>query len=247
MFDSYKDIFEKRGISYHKAMMTYPLVRLEEFRPLIEILDPKKDEVIVDIPSGGCYLKHYIAESAKIISIDSSEAFLSFCDHSDETLCCDVEAVPLASGSIDKVYSLAGIHHLEQKSPLFTEVARLLRPGGLFALADVERDSSVDAFLNIFVDQHNTMGHKGLFLDKARTVMELEQSGLSVESAERKKYTWNFHTVEEMIDYTRLMFGLDKADDVEIVNGIERHLGYNEVSTGIEMNWELLYFKVYKK
>ena len=44
----------------------------------------------------------------------------------------DATMLPLASGAFDSVFMLGGIHHVNDRGSLFSEVARILRPGGRF-------------------------------------------------------------------------------------------------------------------
>jgi SAM-dependent methyltransferase len=44
----------------------------------------------------------------------------------------DATTLPLADGCIDAVFTLGGIHHVNDRRRLFAEIARILRPGGRF-------------------------------------------------------------------------------------------------------------------
>lgn len=50
----------------------------------------------------------------------------------------DASALPLESGSFDAVVSTMSFHHWRDQAAGIREVARVLRPGGLFVLADVD-------------------------------------------------------------------------------------------------------------
>ena len=55
----------------------------------------------------------------------------------------DATKLPVASGSADTVVTLGGIHHVSDSQALFSEVARVLKPGGVF----VWREPVSDFFL----------------------------------------------------------------------------------------------------
>lgn len=44
----------------------------------------------------------------------------------------DAQFLPLADGAFDSVFMLGGIHHVSDRKKLFSEVARILKPGGRF-------------------------------------------------------------------------------------------------------------------
>src|SRR5262245_41771028 len=73
----------------------------------------------------------------RYVGIDISEnmlqAALSQHNHPNMILLqADATHVPLASESVDTVVTLGGIHHVPQRSRLFAEIVRILKPGGRF-------------------------------------------------------------------------------------------------------------------
>ena len=62
----------------------------------------------------------------------------------------DATALQIASGSIDVVTSRLASHHFADAAGAFREIARILRPGGLFVLVDnfTPEGAEVDAFIN---------------------------------------------------------------------------------------------------
>lgn len=249
MFKSYKDIFNQRGILYHQGMLKYPLARAEEFNHIIRLSDLQQELVICDVPSGGCYISKFIQQQLKIISIETSSEFIKDSQNTANNtilVCEDITDIPLNSNSIDRIISLAGLHHVEGKINFYKEAYRLLKPKGIFCIADALEDSKVAKFLNIFVDEYNSMGHKGNFFTE-QTKKELESINFQVVHNASISYYWCFDSVASMVDYCQLLFGIDKANYNQILGGIEKYLGYYLEDDKCHMNWELYFIKSIKE
>ncbi|MDA0266476.1 MAG: methyltransferase domain-containing protein [Cyanobacteria bacterium] len=246
MFETYADIFNQRGQRYHQAMVDYPLARQAEFAAVLDLLELSPHSILCDAPSGGGYLRNFIAvPGVKLYSVETSAAFAQeTAGVGDNTtlLCKTIADLPLMSGSVDRVVSLAGLHHVDPQIDFYREAQRILVPDGIFVVADVQAGSGVDRFLNGFVDQHSTMGHQGLFLGK-HTLAELTACGFEIASAQLQSYTWQFPTPVAMARYCQMLFGINQADTPAILDGIQTCVGYEITDTGCQMNWELLCIK----
>jgi SAM-dependent methyltransferase len=248
MFESYKDIFNQRGAAYHQAMMRYPLARIEEFQQIIKLAELQDGHMIFDIPSGGCYINNFIDRTVKIISVETSKEFIKDVQspENNTVLVCDsIADIPLLQESADRIISLAGLHHVSDKPAFYQEVYRLLKKGGLFCIADAFQDAKVAQFLDIFVDQNNSMGHQGEYLN-AQTLQELAAANFQVVYNSSIQYSWRFDSPQEMAEYCQLLFGIDRADPPQIIAGIDTYLGYQMQGEKCYMNWELHFLKCIK-
>jgi SAM-dependent methyltransferase len=248
MFESYKDIFNQRGTAYHQGMLKYPLARTEEFQQIIQLAEIANGHVILDIPSGGCYISNFIDPEAKIISVETSKEFIKDAkppENNTILVCDDIADIPLLSDSADRIISLAGLHHVSNKPSFYREAYRLLKTEGLFCIADAFQDSKVARFLDIFVDQNNSMGHEGEFLN-SQTNTELEAANFQVLYSSSISYFWRFNSLDAMAEYCQLLFGIDRADQATIITGIENYLGYQIHQDKCYMNWELHFIKCLK-
>lgn len=87
------------------------------------------------------------------------------------------EELPLPDGSMDRVFSSLMLHHLHDKDALLAEVRRVLRPNGLFVLADIDGHGALDGhgFLR------RRMAHNPLIQDNAGMVERIAAAGFTVE------------------------------------------------------------------
>ena len=246
MFEDYKDIFNQRGNLYHQAMLDYPNARRKEFEAAIDLLALADGQILCDVPSGGGYINNFIDKAVKIISIETSAEFIRCAEERDRKVssmvCEEVSNIPLTTATIDRVISLAGLHHVKHQIEFYREAYRLLKPKGMIGIVDVLLGSNVDGFLNIFVDAHSAMGHQGDFLGK-HTLSELSVAGFEITHAALQKYTWQFDSVASMVRCCKLLFGIDRADDANILTGIEQFLGYKIERDRCLMNWELYFIQ----
>ncbi len=237
----YSDIFNQRGRDYHKAMVMLPNARDNEFLNVIDQLDLFDGMVIVDMPSGGNYLKSYLPDSVTVVPLETSEIFAQL----GRTRVCKWSSLPLNYASVDAVICCAAFHHVEQDDrELFrSEVTRVLRPGGKLVIADVNQGSAVDRYLNGFVDTHNSMGHEGWFLTDSFG-KDFSTDALALVSDDYRTFDWKFSDdMAESMTYMKLLFGIDNASLDDLSNYLEEHLGLRRGSDGVyKMDWSLRYF-----
>lgn len=236
----YQAIFDRRGAAYHQAMQRMPEARGEEFRKLLELADLRPGETVCDFPSGGGYLARFLTTPVELVLLETSEQFLRCAASAvaDRRLLVRDGRFPLASASVDCCLSMAGLHHVEDKTAVFREVARCLKPGGRFVLADAEVDSPVARFLDEFVGTYCETGHSGLFLGPS-TVDELTSVGFDVVVDRRIDYCWRFDSPADTAEFCRLLFGLSQVSDATILEELQRRLGLDRSAGRCDVNWEL--------
>lgn len=117
-------------------------VRLMELPLTLTLLEPKKDLRFLDISSPKLlpfflsisgYRDLVIADNVNYFSRDFSlfGEFFSFKNHIE---LLDAQRLPYASSSFDRISSVSVLEHIPERgdSTVIHEVARILRPGGLF-------------------------------------------------------------------------------------------------------------------
>ena len=245
MFETYKDIFNQRGDAYHTAMTEFPDARTLEFREILERAAPQPGEVVLDLPSGGGYLRRHVrTPGVRFIEVETSSVFHDLHEPADgvRSVLCDLENLDVETAGVDVAVSLAGLHHAPDLPRIFREIVRVLAPAGRLCLADVRAGSPVDGFLNRFVNEYNSMGHEGDFLDD-RVVGWLAASGFAIVEDTVVPYSWNFPSVDAMVRYVSLLFGLDRATPEQVLDGVDAHLGYDVGRAGCRMHWELRFLE----
>lgn len=238
---NYKDIFDERGAAYHRAMQQWPTARSNDFLQPLAWLTPAPGATVLDAPAGGGYLQRYLPPTCRYIGHEPSTGFT---DHAGVTA-AELLPLPVADSSVDCAYSIAGLHHVENKSGFYTELERVLRPGGQALVADVHRDSAVAVFLDDFVGRYNSTGHQGYFLDN-NTTREISAAGLTIERAERNSYCWWFDDRTEMADFCTLLFDIRSADTSTVTAALASGPGIRESNNRIGLNWELYFVLVTK-
>ena len=172
--DEYARLFNVRGRQYDAAMTRYPRARDAEFDTAVAIAGISPGAVVADMPCGGGYLARHLPAGVTLFSVDSSDVFADCirATGASRFLLSPIESVPLDSGLLDHVLSIAGLHHIADRTPFWRECARLLRAGGVVTVGDVGAGSRVARFLDGVVDHYTGTGHQGIYFDAA-TIGEL--------------------------------------------------------------------------
>lgn len=237
----YRDIFDLRGQLYHQAMREHPDARINEFQSIIHEAGIAAGMTVVDVPSGGAYLSRYLDE-VELIGLETSQTFAQLGNEKGPgVLLFDNNRFPLKDASADRVLSIAGLHHVENKRMLFAEMKRILKPDGRIVVADVAEDSAVRDFLDNFVGRYCETGHSGWYFGAA-TRTELKDSGLTIVTDKRLDYLWCAPNMEQLADFCRLLFGMTRTDTPTVAEGIRDYLGTRELDGMTGLNWQLQCF-----
>jgi SAM-dependent methyltransferase len=233
----YGTTFVERAISYLHAMQTYPDALAQEFANALDILQPRPGDVILNIPAGGVPLEKHVHRDCALINLEFNK---EFCDIAHVKQCA-YNKIPLDNCSVDKIISIASLHHLslEERQDFYRECHRILKPDGRFVIADVLKGSKQDVWLNKFVNEHNSKGHNGLFWTESDAGT---MDGFNVSICTRK-YDWVFTDNLALLDFSRNLFGLDRITDMEYLQGsINEILTVKQHENKTLLEWELIYF-----
>ena len=227
----YDFVFSERAAEYYFATKTYPSVLTNELRTAAEVVNAKPGDVVLNIPGACVDISPHLAAGVVYRPYETNSGFAKL---TETPFVSSFGTIPEADASVDKILSLASLHHAtaSERAEFYKEALRVLRPKGNLVVGDVMAGTAQDRFLNTFVKSYN--GHNGLFWSPADAASML---GFSV-SVEVKKYRWEFSGKEEMAVFCKNLFGLKSASDKEILDGLSHYLAADE--TGFD--WSLIFF-----
>lgn len=143
---------------------------------------------VLEIGAGECMVASALAlaGAAEVYAIDAvpKQLWAAAAHHADRSrLRCvigDASDLPFADASIDVVVAHLVLHHIEPLGPLMAEVARVLRPGGLFVAKEPA------PLLHVFIHERVSQNEAPLPIRKIES--ELRAVGFS---EVHSKYWWN--------------------------------------------------------
>jgi SAM-dependent methyltransferase len=111
------------------------------WEPFIAIAAPRPADRALDVGAGTGFLSGaLLGRVADAVALDSSQAMLSFAPAGVRTVVGRADAMPFEDASFDLVTCVNTLHHLPDPHAALREIARVLAPGGRFAIQDYLRD-----------------------------------------------------------------------------------------------------------
>jgi len=239
----YQDIFAVRGQSYHTAMLLFPHARDQEFLRVFDQVDMNTVKQVLDLPSGGGYLKSFLPDAAELDCIDPCAEF-----RNAEVKTVTLENLDLPVGKYDLIVNLAALHHVENQRALLTAMLDSLNPGGYLVVGDVTADTGIANFLDNFAGSYNQTGHEGNFLPLSPPDFLLAYNGAELLEYRQKDCPWVFANLDELLDFCRLLFGLVSVEDNILRAALDDYVGIQYEPEGtVKLDWQLTYLTLRKQ
>lgn len=106
-----------------------------------DLVESKKNHKILDLGAGtGAVAKYILKRNSEkeIIALDICQNMLDrIKDLRITTICADAEEIPFKDRSFDVVISRQCLHYIKDLDKVLNEVNRVLKPGGIFILAQI--------------------------------------------------------------------------------------------------------------
>lgn len=243
--DAYGRIFEARGGSYNAAHALVPGARDTERALLLERLELRPGLRLLDLPAGGGYVADGVRDGRPELSpicVEPAGAFAAGIDPTHRRVRAALAQLPFADACFDRVASLAGTHHLDDRDAFFRECRRVLASGGRIAVGDAASDTAVARFLNGPVDRFTTTGHQGRFFTPGEAAELLKRAGFVDVREEHVRYAWSFPDRRTLVRYCALLFGLVRAHEDDVDAALRAHFTITEDANGrAHLPWSLVY------
>ncbi|SEQ62635.1 malonyl-CoA O-methyltransferase [Amphritea atlantica] len=138
--------------SFSRAAVSYDSVAQLQRRighRLLNQMTSTSADVVMDLGCGTGYFAPLLTEQLRpqqLICLDLAQGMLEYARQTRVTpntlwLCGDAENLPLADNSVELIFSSLAIQWCEELPALFSEVARVLKPGGHFLFSTLGPDT----------------------------------------------------------------------------------------------------------
>jgi SAM-dependent methyltransferase len=226
----YSQIFEQRGAMYHRAMIDYPQARKAEFSQLFDRIPLRSGESVLDIPSGGGYLAGRLPAGTKVTELELSSGFKPGNRVVETYGAWNV-------GPFDRAVCLAALHHIADQNRFVGQLVKSVRPGGFVHIADVDAATTLPAYLDGFVGQHNCTGHSGLYLTE-ESFRNL--AGTRLRSSAVRSCSWEFSSLDGLLTFSGNLFGLMDCPRKALMEALGP-IGLGHGEKGACLAWRLRY------
>ncbi len=153
----------------------------------------------------------------------------------------------ISAGSLDRVVSFGGLHHIPNHEALFANVVRLLKPGGRMVAADVCLGTPLQRHFDEVVAKKCLTKHEANWLSPARLEAFCAGTDLELVRVEAQvPLTWQFGSETEMAWFFKALHAYPQ-DEAEVLEDLQDHLGWTVRDGAIHLNWPMLFFELVRR
>jgi ubiquinone/menaquinone biosynthesis C-methylase UbiE len=163
----------------------------ETLQILLELVKPQPDWQALDVATGAGHTALLFAPHvARVVATDLTEAMLAKAEElaqarglsNMETQLADVEALPFEANTFDLVTCRIAMHHFSNPHQALDEIARVLKPGGVFGFTDnvTVPDKQAAGYYNAY-EKLRDPSHNWVY-PLVRLESMFEKAGLQVEA-----------------------------------------------------------------
>ena len=191
----------------------------------VEYADIKEGSHVLDLGSGAgneCFVaRTQVGESGSVTGLDFADAMLNKAEHNRqktgftniEFVKGDIEAIPLPDDNYDVVISNCVLNLVPDKKKAFSEIYRILKPGGHFCISDIVLTGQLPEKLKEAAEMYAGCVSGALQIDEYLEVIQ-QQAFKAAEIRKRKEIKLpnaillNYLTMDELRDFKRSKAGI---------------------------------------
>lgn len=144
-----------------------------DIRLLKKLLDPQKNDVILDVGAGTGAITNTVADVCDdVFAVEPNEEKLEFMKKKYpqiKGLSSKADQIPFPDSYFTKIYAIASFHHFDDQDLALGEFNRMLKPSGLLLIHDIEPSSVSSRLEKKAADTH--------FLSSEEMTRKLESHG----------------------------------------------------------------------
>lgn len=191
--DAQQRVLEQYDAAVDPYARSVEYATASDLERIVELVAPNREDTLLDVATGGGHVVRALAphvgtamaidQTAEIL--EHAEAYLSRLGIQNvRYVVADADALPFEDGAFSMVTCRIAPHHFSHPERFVAEVARVLRPGGRFALVDsTVDDGEMAEVFNRFEKLRDPSHVRSLTVGEWSSL--LEQAGLVVETTER--------------------------------------------------------------
>ena len=170
---------------------------------LLTYLPKACGSVVVDLGCGTGFFQRQLQEKydRPIIGVDIAEGMLSFAKHhsfagNNYWLAADAECLPFANSSVDLIYSSMAVQWCQQLPLLFSEIKRILKPGGQFVFSTLVEGSLAE--LKLAWQSVDGYVHVNRFMSATHWQQTIDAVDLSLNSLDVRSHRLSYQKLAQL-------------------------------------------------